>query len=93
MQIYSTPIHPARNFCQGLLACSNDVFSSSVAEERCDFFLWPWIRAENQEPGAEAFGIPLWQQAFVVELAHCNLPQCFSFIYALIVWHFDNDIR
>lgn len=32
--------------------------SSSVAEERCAFFLRPRIRAENQEPGAEALGAP-----------------------------------
>lgn len=32
--------------------------SSSAAEERCAFFLRPRIRAENQEPGAEALGAP-----------------------------------
>ncbi|RWV91276.1 hypothetical protein GW17_00046443, partial [Ensete ventricosum] len=77
-------ISAAPFFIAGVIR-SCGIFSSSVAEERCSFSLRPWIRAENQEPGVEALGIPFWQQAFIVELAHCNLPRCFSFIYALIV--------
>ncbi|KAJ8477577.1 hypothetical protein OPV22_021304 [Ensete ventricosum] len=49
------PLSPVR---RDRRAPTGGASSSSAAEERCGFFLRPRIRAENQEPGAEALETP-----------------------------------